>query len=373
MKRAITNAIRAAACIALIASTNAIADDDNKWKFKLGGLLQTDRVLVNDDLTPIDDDTDFRRARIKTQVGYGDWRVRADYEFGLAEGWRSAFVGYSGFRKQRYVVGNHVAPFSMEDLTGSRYLSLSERSIASVLSPGMLLGASWRTWRDRWSFHTGVYGDELSDLDRRKLPGTSGIGRITVAPALGKNYAVHLGLAAEYRDIDDGEGVRLRARPATRLTDVRLVDTRTIDGIETSSTIGAEFAWAYDRFKLQSEHTQLQLHGLEDLTFSSSYVSASFLIGGEPYSYRASRGNFRAAKPEGKWGALELTGRFATLDLTDGGIAGGQHEEMTIGISYIFNEYIRLVLTHSELDATPNRNGVDEDVSVTSLRLGLSL
>lgn len=372
MNGAMTNAIRGAACIALAVSTSAFADDD-KWEFKLGGLLQTDTVIVNDDLTPIDDDTDFRRARIKSQVRYGDWRVRADYEFGLAEGWRSAFVEYSGFRKQRYVVGNQVTPFSMEDLTGSSYLALSERSIASVLSPGMLLGASWRTWRDHWSLHAGVFGDELSDLDRRRLPGTSGIGRFTVAPALGKNHAVHFGVAAEYREVGDGEGVRLRARPGTRLTDVRLVDTRTIDGIETASTFGTEFAWAYERLKFQSEYTRMQLRGPEDLTFSSGYVSMSFLIGGEPYSYRASRGNFRAARPASTWGALELTGRFAALDLTDGSVSGGQHEEMTIGISYIFNEHLRLTLTHSELDASPNRDGLDEAVSVTSLRLGLSL
>ena len=150
--------------VALCVLAMPVLADDEEWSFKIGGLLHTDSVSFSDDLTPIESDTDFRRARLKTQARYGDWRIRADYEFGLAEGWRSTFVEYSGFRKQRIVVGNQVAPFSMEDLTGSRYLSLTERSIASALSPGMLLGASWRTWLDQWSFHAGVFGDELSDL-----------------------------------------------------------------------------------------------------------------------------------------------------------------------------------------------------------------
>lgn len=348
--------------------------DENEWSFKLGGLLHTDSVYFDDDLTPIDSDTDFRRARIKTRADYGDWRIRADYEFGLAEGWRSAYVQYKGFKKQRIVVGNQVAPFSMEDLTGSRYLSLTERSIASALSPGMLLGASWRTWRDRWSFHTGVFGDELSDLDRRRLPGQSVVTRFTFAPLLAKNAAIHVGLAGELREVEDGEPVRLRARPGSRLTDVRLADTQSIDGVDKSTTLGLELAVAFDRFKVQGEYTQMSLSDAsDDPIFGSNYVSASYLIGAEPYRYRASRGNFRRVEPRNKWGALELTGRVANLDLDDGLVAGGEHREITFGINYIFDEHIRIVLSHSEIRAMFDEDDLDEDISVTSLRLQLSL
>ena len=347
--------------------------DEDQWEFTVGGLLHTDTVVVSDDLTPIGNDTDFRRARVNTQARYGAWRLRADYEFGLAEGWRSAFVEYRGVARQRWVLGNQVAPFSLEDLTGSRQLALNERSIASALSPGMLTGISWRTWRDRWSFHAGLFGDELSDLDRRRLPGTSAVGRLTFAPALIDNHTLHFGIAAEYRDVESGESVRLRARPGTRLTDVRLVDTGNIDGVDSAMTIGAEMAWVYDRIKFQSELTQVRLDGQENQSLSSRYLALSYLIGAKPYRYRASRGNFRAIEPAEKWGALEVTARFATLDLSDGAVTGGQHDELSIGLSYIFNEHLRVALTHAELSASPNRDGIDESVSVTSLRLQVSL
>lgn len=360
--------------VALCVLAMPVLADDEEWSFKIGGLLHTDSVNFSDDLTPIESDTDFRRARLKTQARYGDWRIRADYEFGLAEGWRSTFVEYSGFRKQRIVVGNQVAPFSMEDLTGSRYLSLTERSIASALSPGMLLGASWRTWRDQWSFHAGVFGDELSDLDRRRLPGTSVVGRFTFAPVQTRESALHLGIAAEARSVDSGARVRLRARPGSRLTNVRLADTRSIDGVNDSTSLGLEAAWSYDRFKIQGEYTSLSLDGApESFSFASNYVAASYLIGAEPYSYRASRGNFRRVKPESKWGALELTARVANLDLNDGSVEGGEHREVTFGVNYIFDRHLRLMLTHAQIDARPNRDGLDEDVSVTAIRLQLSL
>ncbi len=361
------------AVLALCALAKPALADDGAWSFDVGGLLHTDSVSFSDDLTLIESDTDFRRARLRTRAEYGDWRLRADYEFGLAEGWRSALVEYRGFRKQRIVVGNQVAPFSMEDLTGSRHLSLTERSIASALSPGMSLGASWRTWRDRWSLHAGVFGDELSDLDRRKLPGTSAVGRFTFAPVLGRGSVLHLGIAAEARSVDSGKAVRLRARPGSRLTNVRLADTRSIAGIDDSTLLGLEAAWAYDRFKLQGEYASLSLSGAsESFSFASNYLSASYLIGAEPYRYRASRGNFRSVEPESKWGALELTARVANLDLDDGSARGGEHRELTFGVNYIFDRHMRLMLTHSEIGARPNRDGLDEDVSVTAVRLQLS-
>ena len=48
----------------------------------------------------------------------GDWRLRADYDFGVSSGWKSTYLQYRGLRRQRITLGNQVAPFSFEDLTG---------------------------------------------------------------------------------------------------------------------------------------------------------------------------------------------------------------------------------------------------------------
>jgi len=343
------------------------------WEFGYGGMLHTDTVNFSDDLTPLDNSTDFRRARARLQLANDDWRIRADYDFGIAQGFRSTFVEYSGFRKQRIVVGNQVAPFSMEDLKSSRSMGMIERSIASALSPGMLTGASWRTWRDNWSLHAGVFGDALDDLDRRRLPGRSVVSRFTYAPINEDGFSVHLGAAVEFRNVDSGERVRLRARPGSRLTDRRLVDTRSIEGVDSSNTIGLEFGMSYDRFRVQAEMIRTSLDAIDgSLDFGSQYIMASYVIGGRPYSYSHSRGNFKTVRPEASWGSLELLARVATLDLNDGTVAGGKQRETTAGVAWTYNKHVRVMLSLSDIKAEPNRDGFDESVTVGSLRLQLT-
>ena len=141
--------------------------------FHAGMRVHGDAVVFDEDITPLDDDEDFRRARLGGTLNFGDWRLRADYDFGVSSGWKSTYLQYRGLRRQRITLGNQVAPFSFEDLTGSNNLPLMERSVASALSPGMLFGLSYTTWGDRWGLHAGVFEDELSDLDRRRMPGKS--------------------------------------------------------------------------------------------------------------------------------------------------------------------------------------------------------
>ncbi|MEO1245381.1 MAG: porin [Pseudomonadota bacterium] len=362
----------AAICLSPLAMAGEVELWDG-WELRYGGMLHTDTVSFSDDVTPLDNSTDFRRARTRLQLSKDDWRFRADYDFGIARGFRSTFVEYRGFRKQRIVVGNQVAPFSMEDLKASRSMGLVERSIASALSPGMQTGASWRTWRDNWSVHAGVFGDAMDDLDRRRLPGRSLVSRVTYAPVNQGGFTVHLGAAAEFRNVDNGERVRLRARPGSRLTDRRLVDTRSIDGVDSSNTYGLEFGLSYDRFRVQAEVIRNSLDAAGgSLNFGSQYLMASYVIGGRAYDYSHSRGNFKSVRPEASWGSVELLARVATLDLGDGLVEGGEQREITAGVSWIYNEHVRVMLSLSEIDAEPNRDGIDESVTVGSLRLQLT-
>jgi phosphate-selective porin OprO/OprP len=342
-------------------------------RLRVTGRLQTDGVRFDDDVTPLDDEEDFRRARIGARLDWADWRVVAAYDFGVADGWKNLYVQYAGWKKQRLTLGNQVAAFSMEDLSSSKNLPLLERSVATALAPGVLQGLSYRTWRDRWSLRAGVYGNELSDMDRRKLDGTSVMSRFTFAPILSEQTALHIGLSGEYRWLDD-QAVRLRARPGTRLTNTRLVDTRNFEDADTATTGGFEVAIAHRNLRLQSE---AMLSGIErdsgDLDFNAQYVTLSMLLGGESYSYSASRGTFAAVKPGDGWGTLELAARVGRLDLSDGDIEGGEQIEYTFGLGWTITEQIKVMVNYTDIDADPNRDGIDEDVSLWSARLQYSM
>jgi phosphate-selective porin OprO/OprP len=347
--------------------------DDDRY-VRLGGRIHYDVARYSDDVTLLEDDQDFRRARFVLRAGYDDWQFRADYDVGLVDGWRNLYVRYGGWDRIRITAGNQVAPFSIDELSSSNDLAFMERSLASALSPAMLTGVSVRTWGKNWSATAGVFGDELSDLDRRSAEGTSVIGRFTYAPIRKKRQVLHFGLAHEYRSIDSNTDVRLRARPESRLTDARLVDTGSIVGVDTLSTTGLELMAILDSVRLQSEYMRMSLDGgPESADFSGGYVQASWLVTGERYRYSRSRGVPTAVRPRGDWGALEFSLRYSMLDLDDGLVTGGEQTQVTAAVSLYLNEYLRTSLNYSRYDAAPNSDGIDEDGSILMFRFQAAL
>lgn len=366
---------------ALGAGVTASAADGLRVSFsddatlRISGRLQADSVSFDDDITSLENDEDFRRARLSSRLDLGDWRGVASYDFGVADGWKLFYLQYRGFERQRITAGNQVAAFSLEDNTSSRNLPLLERSVASALAPGLLTGVAYNGWGKRWTARVGVYGNELSNLDRRIMDGTSLMSRVTFAPVRERNAIVHLGFAGEYRWLDDNN-VRLRARPGTRLTRTRLVDTRSIEGADLAVSGGLELAASYRNFRLQTEAMQMRLDrdvGAGDVDFKSQYLMATMLLGGERYRYSRASGTYRDVRPRSGWGSVELAARIARLDLSDGDIEGGEQTELTLGLGWTVTEQIRLMVNYTDIQAEPNRNGIDEDLSLVSLRLQYSM
>ena len=347
--------------------------DDDRY-VRLGGRIHYDVARYSDDVTLLEDDQDFRRARLILRAGFDDWQFRADYDVGLVDGWRSLYVRYGGWDRIRVTAGNQVTPFSIDELSSSNDLAFMERSLASALSPAMLTGVSVRTWGKNWSATAGVFGDELSELDRRTADGTSVIGRFTYAPIRKRRQVLHFGLAHEYRSIDSNTEVRLRARPESRLTDERLVDTGAIAGADSLSTTGLELMAILDSVRLQTEYMRLSLDaGPESADFSGGYIQASWLATGERYRYSRSRGVPTAVRPRGDWGALEFSVRYSMLDLDDGLVTGGEQTQLTAAVSLYLNEHLRTSLNYSRYDAAPNRDGIDEDGSILMFRFQAAL
>ncbi len=342
---------------------------DNR-QISLGGRVHFDVAQFSDDVTPIDDESDFRRARAILRGRHGDWLLRADYDVGIATGWRNLNVEYSGLRRQRITVGQQVAPFSLDDLGGSNDLAFLERSLASALSPGMLIGASWRRWGDNWTLTAGVFGDELNDQDRREADGTSVIGRVTYTPIRTSRQVLHIGVAQEFRSSEDGSEVRLRSRPESRLADARLVDTGRIVDAGDLSTTGLELLGLYNNIRFQAEYMRASLDGgLDSPTFSGAYVQASVVLTGERYRYSRARGVPTGIRPQHRLGALEASMRYSTLDLFDGSVSGGQQRQLSAALSWYINRQLRINLNYSLYDADPNALGIEEDGSILMLRL----
>ncbi len=132
----------------------------------------------------------------------------------------------------------------------------------------------------------------------------------------------------------------------------------------TAEALAAEAAYSAGPFTLQGEYaiTRLdnthQVSGINrDSTVQAFYAQASWFVTGENAVYRKDRGAFGKPQPNGKWGAVELAGRY---DLAENfsqslsanpcrsGTSKCQVEVITLGVNwypypntrFMFNYYL---------------------------------
>lgn len=352
-----------------------IRADDRSWQVTLGGRVHLDAASYDDDVTPLDDDVVFRRARASLGAKLGKKiSLFTDYDFGnVVDGWKNAWVQYEFTDDLDLRVGSQTVPFGMADYESSDNAFFMERPLPSQLAPGLLTGALLRGSGNSMAWSVGVFGNDLSDDDRRKIDGTSVTGRFTATPLRRRSNLLHLGASLEYRKADSGESARFRARPESYATDVRLIDTGTLAGADDLLTLGAEAAWARGPFLLQAEYfaSELGREAADDASFGGGYVAAGWVVTGERREYKRHTGVFGAVDPDGDWGAVELVARYSQLDLEDGGVTGGEERNVAIGVNWWWNENCRLMVDYIAVDAQPNRNGVDESPGIIQARLQL--
>jgi phosphate-selective porin OprO/OprP len=77
----------------------------------------------------------------------------------------------------------------------------------------------------------------------------------------------------------------------------------------------------------------------------------SYFLTGEHRSYSKNKGAFDRVKPkqnfgldkEKGWGAWEIAGRYSYLDLSDGGISGGELDDFTLGVNWYLYPNVRIM------------------------------
>lgn len=264
-------------------------------------------------------------------------------------------------------LGHQMEPFSLDNLTPIHSKTFMEQSLASdALSPGRNIGIlankplfdDRMTWAIGGYLHTGSIknaGDAKNQIDKKI--GYNITGRITGLPwyAGSSDKMLHLGLAFSHQILNDDENdpnIRFRARPETRLTDTRLVDTGKIIA-QNNDIVNAELVLLLNNFSLQGElyHNFLDAVDLKDPEFWGFYLYGSFFITGEHRTYLPSQAVFTRVVPhqpfslkKRMWGAWELALRYSYIDLNDSAINGGMESNWSLGLNWYLTPYIRLML-----------------------------
>lgn len=330
-----------------------VESKEGDFRFRVGGRLQVDAATYSEDNLRHNDGTELRRARLfATGTLWHDWNYKLQYDFvstGIS-GLQDAYIEYAGYKPWKFRAGHFKEPFSLQNMTSSKYVTFTERGLPHLFAPGRNIGLAANTYGKNWSLAAGVFGEGRDGASSDHDEGYGASARVTFAPVLNDTQLLHLGGAVSHRVTGSGDSVRFRERPESHMTDRRLVDTGTISTDDYTRLV-AETAMFFGPIALQGEYYYLTLNrataATSDPDFSGYYVESSWFLTGESPNYKPKSGNFVKITPngvvgKGGFGAWQLAMRFSSLDLNDAGINGGEEENLTFGLNWYTTPNIRL-------------------------------
>ena len=364
----------------LILSTKGgikVESADGNFQSQFGGRLMLDYAYYDSDETKLGSGAEIRRARLFAKGRM--WKVW-DFTFeadlaGNEVSITDAFIEYGGFKPLAITAGNFKEPFSLEELTSSRFITFMERALpVEAFAPKRNLGLQLHAHGDIWQGAIGLFGEGIDSPGTDESQGYGWAGRATFAPIRSESAVLHVGGALEWRTGYENDQVRFRVRPESHVTDRRLVDTGNILNVDDTLKYNAEVAGVFGPWSVQAEYIQTDVNrkdGSEDVDFNGWYVYGSWFLTGESRTYDAKKGRFERVEPasvlgKGGYGAWEVALRYSTLDLNSNDINGGSEDNFTAGINWYPTSHTRLMFNYGYVDA--ERQGVNDKPNVFQVR-----
>lgn len=355
--------------VAGVASADDVADDTEETvnvklpslsRPAVHGRLFFDSAFFNADKTALGSGADISAARISVSGKIeSSWDYVLQYEFTGSGSLKDAWVRYRLSDTDKIRIGQFQEPFSLEELTSSRFTTFIERALPNAFAPGYHVGGGFDKRGQRVNVSVGVFGESAgTNVPNEGNDGWGAAVRMFGVPVQHEGQILHLGMAANYRQTSSEHTLRFRAHPETDLTRAYLVNTDNISAVHDRYLVGLEGAWISGPWLLQSEYMRTGVNRSDEpnLSFDGGYLYASWFATGESRNYNKSSGTFGRISPKGS-GALELAARYSFLNLTDGSVTGGEEQNMTVGVNYYFNAYVRVMAdyVHISVDSATSQ------------------
>lgn len=334
---------------------------------------------VQDTLGEMNGGTEFRRVRLGVSGKlYGNVEFKSEIDFaGGAVNFADVYMELKncGFGNLR--VGHFDEPFTIDQLTSSRFSTFVERNIvAGTFAPARNTGIMLHdNFADDFLYQVGVFRDSNgfgNDTGNEKKGEYNVTARLSGRPMIADDGAtfLHLGAAVSMRDFSNDE-VQYRARPGVNGAP-RFVDTGTISGAMDGTLFGLEAAYNSGPLCIQAEWAQssIDVDGGDDGDFDALSIQGSYWLTGDTNTYSKSKGSFDRPKIKKNFGDGEGTGgwqlglRYDTVDLNDASYAGGELDTWTAGVSWYLNPNTRWSFNFVRAD----REEVEDTVDMIVLR-----
>lgn len=242
----------------------------------------------------------------------------------------------------RMQIGKMKAPISMERIMGMVFEQAMERPThldALLDSRSIGIEISDMIFDQRLSWDIGVFNNWLEeDHSSFSESNQEVVGRVTTVAYEDeeKKRLFHLGAGYKYVDIREGT-ISYAVGPEQWFVD-SWVDTGSF-AADASHTVNLEISYMDGPLWLASEYTSTSVDSPQfgNPTFSGYHVVANYFLTGEHRGYNKRTGTVRRITPvldftNGGWGAIEVSARYSTLDLTDGAIEGGEIDIGSLGL-----------------------------------------
>ncbi|WP_375459295.1 OprO/OprP family phosphate-selective porin [uncultured Enterovirga sp.] len=348
------------------------AGSNDEFEFHLGGRLHADfgsggsRAVSRE----FPDSADFRRVWIEPKIIF-DKKLIFNLQYdptSASTPINNLFVSYKGFSPFILTGGNFKEPFSLEQLQSNNDTTFMERSLADTFTPSRNTGFAVAGRGEWWSLSAGVFGGNInSTVDKGGIAGTA---RATIAPILTETEVLHLGVAGSYRSLNRaGPEQSFSSRPESFLFRTSLVDTGKITDGRSVGRVGLEAAYANGPFRIQSEFMTVDVDRdfeRSAVTFNGGYVYGAWVINGKGPKYSLDAddateiGVFKRVEPEsgqrvsrGGSGVFEFAARYSAVELTSRNIRGGYQQDVTAGLNWYPEPFIRIMANYVHAWADP--------------------
>lgn len=340
---------------------------DGNFEIKIGARLHAQASTNIADLSPpndADDGVELRRARIELSGRfYHDWLWAAEVDFADNEvGVKDFWLGYQLAKWARVYGGHQKQPYSLAVEMSSNDIPFIERGVDNDLIIPFVdraIGVRTDMWGDHWFLAAGFFGDSV-DPNEDDDEGMGAAARLIYSPIITENHVLHLGARAAWREPSDGsESIRVRAE-TTHMSDLFVVNTDQVEGVDSTTLFGPEVAWAYGPVSAFGEYNQALVdRGTgDDLWFHSWHAAAALSLTGESRAkaYRIDAGEFKRLSPaenfswSGRtWGAWEVAARVAGIDANSDDIVGGEETVLTSALNWYVNDAVRFMFEWSHI------------------------